>query len=175
MKLFRTLVFGSIFFATTTAFAAVRRNAGPSLHGGMALDVNWYCKQIYGQASVSINIDNTAGGWRCTQANQLVGLSMADACRMHYGNTATVNANGTDGGAWHCILGLNLTWFCQQQHGAGARAVRLFDNAYGWRCQVGQSYLALSMTDACRSHYGSNFLPVLGWSRDSQSWHCQSR
>jgi hypothetical protein len=160
---------------TVPADADVRRNAGRRAQGGMGLDLNWYCKQVHGSASVSIDTDKTATGWRCTKGNQLVGISVEDACRRHYGNNASERLAPTKRSTdWFCVLGLNLDWYCKSLHGQNARSVKVDrDNPRSWKCARGGDLLMLDVFDACRKHYGSSAIAILGRHEDPQAWTCE--
>ncbi|MDJ0736997.1 MAG: hypothetical protein QNJ47_23505 [Nostocaceae cyanobacterium] len=161
---------------TSPAFAKVNRNAGRSHHGGMGIDLDWYCKKNYG-SSEAVKVNNSAYGWRCVKGNQLVGVSMRDVCKAHYGNTAVPGlAARKKAEDWYCILGLNLSWYCRQKYNSSSKAVKLSPNdPRSWKCKVGGNYYAIKMSSACKSHYGSKSFARLGVHSDPQAWTCEIR
>lgn len=69
--------------------------------------------------------------------------------------------------------GINLNQYCQNLYGRGARAVNPQNNAWGWRCRVGQDDVSISMDNACRIQYNNQ----RAYSRatnpsDPYSWKC---
>ncbi len=174
------LLLGVLFLsamASSAAYAKVNRNAGRSLPAGMGLDLAWYCKYAHGSSSQVVLLGNRYSDWRCTKGSQLVGISINHACKAHYGNTASSRLGPAKGaGDWYCVLGLNLSWYCQQKYGRNSRAVKLFpDDPYSWRCEKGRDYLSFPMTDACRKHYGSKAFARLGVHEDPNAFSCELR
>jgi hypothetical protein len=157
--------------------ADVKRNPGSRAEGGMGLDLRWYCQQRWGEDSRAINVDRTSDGWRCSKGNRLVDLSIAEACKAHYGNTAVARVESTRRAEdLYCVLGLSLTSYCQSAHGASSQAVkRNPSNPSSWKCRTGHRYDDISMRAACTHHYGDGFLPVLGRHDDPQAWTCQTK
>jgi hypothetical protein len=159
----------------TPADAEVKRNAGRRADGGMGLDLKWYCQEQLGDASSAINIDGTATGWRCTRGRQTLGIDVGNACRAHYGNTAVERvASSRLAGDWYCVLGLNLTAYCQSTYGENSQSVkRNPSNPDSWKCRNSNGYADISMRAACRHHYGAGARPVLGRHDDPQAWTCE--
>jgi hypothetical protein len=161
----------------TLVGADVKRNAGRRAEGGMGLDLTWYCQERWGDDTKAINVNNTSDGWRCAKDNRLMALSIADACKAHYGNTAVSRVAPTRrANDLYCVLGLNLTSYCQSTHGASAKAVkRNPSNPHSWKCRTGEGYDDISMRAACRHHYGDDSSPVLGRHDDPQAWTCETK
>jgi hypothetical protein len=157
--------------------ADMKRNAGRRAEGGMGLDLTWYCQQRWGDESRAINVDGTSDGWKCSRRNRRIELPIAEACKAHYGNTAVARVASTRKAEdLYCVLGLNLTAYCQSEHGASAQAVkRNPSNPNSWKCRKGNGYEDISMRAACRHHYGDDALPVLGRHDDPQAWTCETR
>jgi hypothetical protein len=159
------------------ADADIKRNAGRRAEGGMGLDLQWYCQQRWGDDSRAINVDRTSDGWRCSRGNRLVAMSIDEACKAHYGNTAVSRVAPTRRAEdLYCVLGLNLTAYCKSTHGASSQAVkRNPNNPDSWKCRTGNRYEDISMRSACRHHYGDGALPTLGRHDDPQAVTCETR
>lgn len=67
---------------------------------------------------------------------------------------------------------IDLDRYCRD-NGWG-RAVTIEHNAYGWRCQNSSGTLYnMSLDDACRTQYGSEYRAVSSNYNDPYSWSCQ--
>ncbi|MGK7901768.1 MAG: hypothetical protein AB4352_10205 [Hormoscilla sp.] len=70
--------------------------------------------------------------------------------------------------------GVNLNKYCQNRfNNPRARAVLVQNNAWGWRCQLGQDKVSISMDNACKIQYNNQ----RAYSRatnpsDPYSWKC---
>jgi hypothetical protein len=162
-------------FTLAPVDAEVNHNAGKRADGGMGLDLRWYCQQHGDGQWTAINVDGTAGGWRCAKGSHQAEIAIANACRAHYGNTAVPRVASTRrAGDLYCVLGLDLTSYCRSTHGASSQAVKRNPrNPDSWKCLTGNRYADISMRAACRHHYGTGARAVLGRHDDPQAWTCE--
>lgn len=69
------------------------------------IDVNSYCRDRFGNGSQAELVENTAWGWRCRIRQDLVTLSMDNACRFQYKNPSVFARPGNprDPYSWQCF------------------------------------------------------------------------
>jgi hypothetical protein len=70
------------------------------------IDVDKYCRDRFGEGSKSELVENTAWGWRCRIRQDLVSLSMDNACRFQYKNQNAYARphNERDPYSWQCFV-----------------------------------------------------------------------
>jgi hypothetical protein len=69
-------------------------------------------------------------------------------------------------------MGLDLTWYCQQQWGDGSKAVNVDRTSEGWRCSYGKRLVHLPIAAACKAHYGNTAVPRVESTRKAEDLYC---
>jgi hypothetical protein len=70
------------------------------------IDLDGYCANRFGTGSKAEQVENTAWGWRCRIRQDLVTLSMDNACRFQYKNQNAYARprNERDPYSWECLV-----------------------------------------------------------------------
>lgn len=69
-------------------------------------------------------------------------------------------------------LGLDLHWYCSDRYGSSAKLSLRQQNAYGFKCTVGDRDINIDMNDVCISMYGSKYRSKMGDESNISSWYC---
>jgi murein DD-endopeptidase MepM/ murein hydrolase activator NlpD len=69
-------------------------------------------------------------------------------------------------------MGLDLDWYCSNQHGSQARLALHDNNPDGFQCKVNENSFRIDMNHACTSMYGSEYRAELGDRNSVGSWYC---
>lgn len=51
--------------------------------------------------------------------------------------------------------GVNLNQYCRNRYGESARAVKVQNNAWGWRCKIEEDKVSISMDHVCKVQYNN--------------------
>lgn len=100
MKVVHNLAFATALIVSTSIFpssAQAQTELGP-------VNIDAYCKKRFGDRSRAELVENTAWGWRCRIREDLVTVSISNACRYKYGQRAYAQArNSRDPYSWVCL------------------------------------------------------------------------
>ncbi|NRA65430.1 MAG: hypothetical protein HRU19_13165 [Pseudobacteriovorax sp.] len=69
-------------------------------------------------------------------------------------------------------MGLDLAWYCKHAHGSQSQIILLGNKHTDWRCTKGSQLVGISISHACRAHYGNNASSRLGPAKGSGDWYC---
>lgn len=101
MKVVHNLAFATVLIVGTSIFPSVaqaQRNLG-------GVNIDAYCKNRFGSGARAVLVENTAWGWRCRIRQDLVSLSIDNACRFQYQNQRAYaqTRNSRDPYSWVCL------------------------------------------------------------------------
>jgi hypothetical protein len=102
MKTSKSLILVAALATSSILFPMTAR--AEQVLGG--LDLDKYCKKLYGDGSKAVLVEQTAWGWRCTTKEDKVPLPMGNACRYQYKND-NAYARPTDERdpfSWKCFV-----------------------------------------------------------------------
>ena len=103
MKKVLSLVIANALMASVAIFPSALPVQAENPLGEINIDK--YCKNRFGQAAQAKLVENTAWGWRCSIRQDLVTLSMDNACRFQYPNKKAYSRakNSRDPYSWICL------------------------------------------------------------------------
>ena len=154
------------------------------------VNLNTYCRAVFGQGFKSVLIGSTAGDWTCERsAGNRRPISVQQACNMQYSGRGIVAKalDWNDPGSWRCFKagysrptgrilgGLDLTGYCRATFGQGFKAVTLGSGAGDWTCERSAGdRRPISVQKACEMQYQARPIKAVALdANDAGSWRCK--